>query len=674
MAEIPSILNQGYGYGIVLGLGMGFGFMMYGEAFLEKRYLHTNLENSESYMTGDRSVKTGMVAAAVFSSWTWAATLLQSSAVAYLYGVSGPFWYAAGATVQVLLFATLAIELKRVAPNAHTFLEIVRLRYGKAAHILYICFSLATNMIVTSMLLLGGSATISYLTSMDVNAACMLFPVGVIMYTSVGGIKATFLMDYTHTIILYIIIVVFAMNVYGVNPLIGSIDKMYELLQTASVLQPVPLNAGGSYLTMASVDGILFGVINIVGNFGTVFVDNAYWQRAIAAHPKYCVNAYLLGGLSWFAVPFALATTLGLAGRALLLNTTPADVSAGLVLPQAASALLGRGGAIMALLIVFFAVTSSLSAEMVAVSSVMTYDVYQTYINPKATNKEIKRRADTVICAYGMFAGVLAIVLNNIGITIGYLYLLMGIIITGAVVPLACTLLWKKQNWYAVMCAPIIAQWSAIIGWLVCTKVLYNDINLVNTGNNYPMATGNIISLLMPIPLVYFISMYAPDDFDFTITQLGIHKVEELENVPVALKFAEEGLTDAATVVDEDSFDDEDLRAASTFAKRAGCLLVFGLLILWPLPLFFSNYVFSLVFFRGWVVFSIMWLYVAALFIIGYPLYESRASISIIVRSIINDISGKPPAGLEKPLPINMNDKLQATGHDNDELEVVEIK
>jgi hypothetical protein len=26
------------------------------------------------------------------------------------YGVSGPFWYASGATVQILLFATLAIE------------------------------------------------------------------------------------------------------------------------------------------------------------------------------------------------------------------------------------------------------------------------------------------------------------------------------------------------------------------------------------------------------------------------------------------------------------------------------------------------------------------------------------------------------------------------------------
>ena len=51
-----------------------------------------------------------------------AATLLQSSGIAFRYGVSGPFWYASGATVQILLFATLAIELKRKAPNAHTFL------------------------------------------------------------------------------------------------------------------------------------------------------------------------------------------------------------------------------------------------------------------------------------------------------------------------------------------------------------------------------------------------------------------------------------------------------------------------------------------------------------------------------------------------------------------------
>lgn len=94
-----------------------FGMML--TTFVLKRY-NNELQTSEVFSTAGRSVKSGLVSSAVVSSWTWAATLLQSSAVAYQYGVSGPFWYASGATVQVILFATLAIELKRKAPNAHT--------------------------------------------------------------------------------------------------------------------------------------------------------------------------------------------------------------------------------------------------------------------------------------------------------------------------------------------------------------------------------------------------------------------------------------------------------------------------------------------------------------------------------------------------------------------------
>ncbi len=42
---------------------------------------------------------------------TWAATLLQSATVAYEYGVSGPFWYAAGATVQIFMASIYPHEL-----------------------------------------------------------------------------------------------------------------------------------------------------------------------------------------------------------------------------------------------------------------------------------------------------------------------------------------------------------------------------------------------------------------------------------------------------------------------------------------------------------------------------------------------------------------------------------
>lgn len=149
MAVSPP-LSQSVGYGIVLGLGFLFALGMMTTTWVLKRY-NNEVQTSEMFSTAGRTVKSGLVASAVVSSWTWAATLLQSSGVAYRYGVSGPFWYASGATVQILLFATLAIELKRRAPNAHTFLEVIRARYGLYAHLVFIVFGLMTNILVTAM-------------------------------------------------------------------------------------------------------------------------------------------------------------------------------------------------------------------------------------------------------------------------------------------------------------------------------------------------------------------------------------------------------------------------------------------------------------------------------------------------------------------------------------------
>ena len=86
--------------------------------------------------------------------------------------------YASGATIQVLLFGVLAISLKDIAPSAHTMCEIVRARWGKGAHITFLFFALMANIIVTSMLLLGGAATVEALTGMKYELASFLIPWG----------------------------------------------------------------------------------------------------------------------------------------------------------------------------------------------------------------------------------------------------------------------------------------------------------------------------------------------------------------------------------------------------------------------------------------------------------------------------------------------------------------
>ncbi len=96
-----------------------------------------------------------------------------------------------------------------------------------------------------------------------------------------GGIKATFLTDYVHTVIILVIIFVFAFSAYATNSVAGSPGKVWELLVDAAKRHPVKGNHEGSYLTMRSQEGAIFFVINIVGNFGTVFLDNGPVSRNI---------------------------------------------------------------------------------------------------------------------------------------------------------------------------------------------------------------------------------------------------------------------------------------------------------------------------------------------------------------------------------------------------------
>ncbi len=118
-----------------------------------------------------------------------------------------------------------------------------------------------------------------------------------------------------------------------------------------------------------------------------------------------------MGGLSWFAIPWLAATTMGLAALALETNSAfptypsrmlDADINAGLVLPNAAVALLGKGGAAATLLLLFMACTSASSAEFIAVSSIFTYDIYQTYFNPKASGRRLIYVAHMCVGVYAL--------------------------------------------------------------------------------------------------------------------------------------------------------------------------------------------------------------------------------------------------------------------------------
>ena len=61
------------------------------------------------------------------------------------YGISGPYWYAGGATIQIIIFSILSIMLKMRAPGAKTFLQVIKARFGKRTHLVFCTFAFLTN-------------------------------------------------------------------------------------------------------------------------------------------------------------------------------------------------------------------------------------------------------------------------------------------------------------------------------------------------------------------------------------------------------------------------------------------------------------------------------------------------------------------------------------------------
>ncbi|KAA1474203.1 Na+/solute symporter [Dentipellis sp. KUC8613] len=672
MSEFKPLLSQSVGYGVVVGVGFFFAGMMLVLTYLQSKYTETSPSSSEEFSSASRSVKPGLVCCGIVSAWTWSATLLQSSTAAYTFGVSGPWWYGVGGTIQLAFFAMVAAKVKMNANGAHTFLEIVKARFGTPAHMLFTFYGFLCILIVSGSLLLGGAATVNALTGMNIDAACILLPIGIAVYVIFGGLRATFVCDWSHTIILFIVIYIFIFRTYGTSPDIGSFGKMYELLQQAGIDTPVVGNQDGSYLTMKSNQGLVFGAATILSGFAGVFCDQGYWQRAIASAPESTTKAYMLGGLSWFAVPWAFASCLGLAARALVNDpkfpTYPnplsaSQASAGLAAPAAAAVLMGKGGAIAVLLVVFMAVTSAASAELIGVSSLFSYDIYRTYFRPRASGKEIVRVSHAFICVWAIWMGCWAVILNKAKIDLGWLFYVQGVALSPAVIPIGLTVTWSRLSRAGVFAGTLGGLVTGMLAWMIGCWKIYGSINITNLALPYSAVCSGLTGLLISGILTVGVSLLSHEEYDFQ----GTRAIAELDDEPAVVsdiersspssekaseKASEKGSdrvsvmevpTDTADVAGlqnrENIVDKATMEAVFKRAAIYSGILTAIVMFIVPLPMFFSHYVFSERFYAFWATCSIIWVFMSGMFCIILPLWESYHEIAVIVGGAVGSLT-----------------------------------
>ncbi|HLE86517.1 MAG TPA: sodium:solute symporter family protein [Candidatus Brocadiaceae bacterium] len=556
---------------------------------------------AEWFLSAGRNMKGGIVTASIVSTWTWAATIMVSSKMGYDYGISGPYWYAAGATIPILLFSVVAVYVKKLAPQLHTFPEFILYRYDKKTHWIMIIIGLLACTIVTTMVILGGALALNVLTGINVKIAVLVIPLAFCFYSSITGLRGSIVTDYLQVAIILIIglgLSVIFYYKYGDFGICSMVENFHDK---------------GKFINITSYSGIMFGIVNTIGNFGTVFLDQTYWQRAIAVNYKSAGSCFLTAGLVWFAIPLCIATAFGVGGLALGINVNDSTIIA----PLTAYHVSGNIGGIAFLVMLFMAIISTGNSESVAVASIIANDIYRLNIKPQATDRQILKISRFTTGLFGIIAGILSFLIYSIGVQVYFLYLAMGIFLSAGVLPIIFGIMWKRLSSFGAFWGTLLGFISGIIVWLVVASAQDGSSLLVAMGEMVPMACANCTVVLVS-GIVCLIDGYwlQSGQFDFSRIQLMVTsflKKQEIKDI--------KGLR---PVSKSDYF--ENMNAYfKTNARKIISLAIYSSLameVFFPVIMYFSGFSFSKGFFSYWIIGTLVWLMFSTGYTILIPIID----------------------------------------------------
>jgi hypothetical protein len=394
------------------------------------------------------------------------------------------------------------------------------------------------------------------------------------------------------------------------------------------------------------------------------------------------VPAYSLVSIVILAIPWCTGTIIGLSARAI--EKTPIwwdypniltlkQVNSGLVMPYVLRSLLGRGATTGLLVLIFMAITSTVSSSMIAVSSIISLDGYRTYINPRASDRKTLKVSHLGVVFHGCFMAAFAIMLQYAGATNNWSTYFRPVVACPGIMPLILTLFWSRQTKAAAILAPLLGLVSGLTTWLTLSWHYGGAINIATTQTQLAGLYGAIVSFFSPALYSVIISLIWPSRFDWR-EFLRIDLIEDESSTDSSLKskVSIEGLkshgdhekSGLSTSGEEKNrapsptpglhkpqakvslddvvhpFDEETLRYVKRWLKIAIIYFIVNVVvtcILWPLPLY-RNYIFTRSFFSGWVVVAVIWHFAAILAVIVYPVWDGRHDIATAIRGIVGEL------------------------------------
>lgn len=417
-----------------------FFLIVFAIGFFERKKL-----TIEDYWVNSRKTNKFVLIATTLSTFIGAGAILGNAGVAFSGAGLATFVIAGSYFFYFLIFAKFfAPKIKEFgdANKAYTLPDFFEARYSNKVRLAGAITNLVSWSLLLALQMLAIGVFVSALSGFNPTIATIIGGMIVILYTSVGGLRADIRTDVFQFIIMLFLLIVFL---------------------------PIVIMKGGGFGVIASLPpSFLIGtdfapfyvwIIAFLFLGAGVFTSADMWQRAFAADTKKNVRwAMTISSVLVFLF-LAMATLFGIFGKILL-----PDTHSNIIVAELIKTLLPTGLFGIVLAGFFAAIMSSADTVLLVTSMTVVHDIYQKTLHRELSPENVLKMSRWVTLILGVVGLTIALIVFNI-VHLSFEAISFYVALLPAVV---FGFYWKKATSSA-------ALWSIILGFFTIVVFLFID-------------------------------------------------------------------------------------------------------------------------------------------------------------------------------------------------------
>jgi sodium/pantothenate symporter len=417
--------------------------IIFGIGIWANRQVRSSNSFLQEYFLGGREMGGFLLAMTMMATYGSASSFIGGPGVAYNTGLG---WVLlamaqlpAGYFVLMVLGKKFAIVARRI--EAITLIDFLKKRYNSNTIVILSAISIIIFLFASmTAQWVGGARLIESLTGLSYTSALFIFAVAVLIYVIIGGFRAVALTDALQGSIMIIgtVILLVATTIAG-----GGVENIMQNLVAENPNLVSPFGASENLTPLyVSTFWILIG-LGVIG-LPQIAVRAMSYKDSKSLH-----RAILIGTIGIGTIMFGMHL-IGVFARPVLPGIEIGDK----VMPTLTLEVLPPVLAGIVLAAPMAAIMSTVNALLMLVSSTVVKDIYLNYINPKASDAQIKKRSFWVTTIIGIAVVLFAI--NPPELLIMLNLFAFGGLESAFLWSVVFGLYWKKANKYGSIASMIV--------------------------------------------------------------------------------------------------------------------------------------------------------------------------------------------------------------------------